>query len=90
MNRTQIEEVGSRNAEVEKMEIWTQIFECGSGEKRNMGHRFSQMNTDKNIFYALRAGLIMQQRVKVKTYHVTERSPETLSSMTNHRNSIYH
>ena len=39
-----------------------------------MGHGFTQMNTDKNIFYALRAGLSMQHSVEVKIYHVPEHS----------------
>ena len=33
-----------------------------------LGHRFTQIYTDKNIFYALRAGLNMQPRTKRKIY----------------------
>jgi hypothetical protein len=53
-----------------------------------MGHGFTQMNTDKNIFYALRAGLSMQQRVEVKIYDVPEHSVKSLNPMTDHRSSI--
>ena len=41
-----------------------------SEKKRKMGHGFTQIYTDKNIFYALRAGLSVQQRIKVKIFDV--------------------
>jgi hypothetical protein len=71
---TQTLEVGRRNAEV--------------GKKRKMGHGFAQIYTDKNNFYALRAGLSVQQRVEVKNYHVPGHSAKSLNIRIDHGSSI--
>jgi len=63
--------------------------ETKSERKRYMGHGFSQINTDKNIFYALRAGLSMQHSVEVNIYEEPEHSVKSFNTMTEHRSSIF-
>jgi hypothetical protein len=47
------------------------------------------MHTDKKIFFALRAGLSVQQRVEVNVYDEPKRNPEILNTRTDHRSSFF-
>ena len=54
-----------------------------------LGHGSTQINTDKNIFYALRAGLSKRLRLEENIYNVPEHSAKSFNTRADHRSSIF-